>query len=189
MAGEPSRAMTWPSGRRSASSSVTRPLPQPASRTRLIAGRAAGAPGRSCPSGSSGRRPGRRCGRPSRAAGRDASLGHVASARSGRRAGTRSRSRAARYQTTAAPTSSRPAADEHRLVEGVDRGLRWPPRSGRPSRPAAGGLSGGNADRTAAEAVSMLDGQGVERRRRTWRHDDEDDRAQERLTRPARSSC
>ena len=64
---EPSSATTRPPGRRSARSSVTRPEPHPASRT-VSSPSSSSRRRRPHPSGTGGRRSGRRSGRPSRAA-------------------------------------------------------------------------------------------------------------------------
>ena len=176
IAGEPSRAMTRPRGRRAASSSVTRPLPQPASRTRLVAGQRqavedGAAPARLGPAtrsyvAASQSRVTDTSGGPG--------SGDPRVSRCRRRLGRGRRTRRGRAGPLAQPEPrhqradhEQPRAHQHRQVERVDRGLVRGGHLGR-RRAGPGGLSGWKVRRTAGSDVSSA-GQRSRARRSRWR--------------------
>ncbi len=179
--GEPSSATTRPRGRRFASSSVTRPLPQPASRTR------------SSPSSGSRSRTARppaglRVGDPVVGPGvpvaRHRSLVVRRPVRRARRttsAGAPAPSRRP-YHDTNAPIASSPAQTSiARWKASIDAWFEAAICAA--VAPAAGGLSGWNAARTAGSPVSRPGGR-AERRVVRGADRDEDEGAEQRLADP-----
>ena len=116
--------------------------------------RAAADRGRPCPSASSGRRPGRRSGRPSRAVIASSSRGRCRRGSAARPAAGAPAPSRRPYHDTSAPDREQPGARQHRQVEGVDRRLVRRRRPAPAVAPAGGGLSGWNAVRTAGSPVS-----------------------------------